>query len=94
VTVSGLERLGDEFGVGISGGRLVFNEGLGHFETTVTNWHFCLGLKEKLRIKKSKRLTTPHPSAFLLFHSDAPGSPWRVWSRVQQRRPRDQRRKF
>ena len=39
VAVAGLEGFGDELGVGFSGRRLVLDEGLGHFKTTVTNWH-------------------------------------------------------
>jgi hypothetical protein len=34
VTVAGFKGLGDEFGVSISARRFVFDERLGHFETT------------------------------------------------------------
>jgi hypothetical protein len=34
VSVTGFKRLGDEFGVSISARRFVFDERLGHFETT------------------------------------------------------------
>ena len=53
VAVAGFKGLGDEFGVGFCGRRLVFDEGLGHFKTTVTNWHMMVSMKEELRIKKS-----------------------------------------
>ena len=40
VAVAGFKGFGDEFGVGFSGCALVLDEGLRHFKTTVTNWHF------------------------------------------------------
>ena len=52
VAVAGFKGLGDELGVGFSGGRLVLDEGLRHFKTTVTNWHRTYGLKEELRITR------------------------------------------
>ena len=39
VAVAGLKGFGDKFGVGFRGDALVFDEGLRHFKTTVTNWH-------------------------------------------------------
>jgi hypothetical protein len=39
VAVAGFKRFGDEFGVGISGGGVLFGQPLGHFKTSETHWH-------------------------------------------------------
>ena len=75
VAVAGLKGFGDKLGVGFSGRRLLFDEGLRHFKTTVTNWHRTVWMKEELRIKKSGCPTTLHPSAFLLLPSKSAGFP-------------------
>ena len=39
VPITGLKRLGGEFGVSICGCALVFGESFRHLKTTVTDWH-------------------------------------------------------
>jgi hypothetical protein len=39
MAVTGFKWFGDKLGVGARGGRIIFDERLGHFETTETNGH-------------------------------------------------------
>ena len=92
VAVAGLEGLGDEFGVSVCGCRLILDEGLRHFETTVTNWHM---LKADRGERRAESYALSDFRFLTLRHLlKAPGSPWRAWFRVQRRKPRDQRRDF
>ena len=50
VPVTGLEGLGNKAGVGVSGGALVADGSLRHFETAETDWHVFLRISlERLR---------------------------------------------
>src|SRR6266516_2478417 len=56
MSVTGFERLGTKFGIGICGCALVFGESFRHFKTTVTDWHILI-FDFRCRLPIWKRVT-------------------------------------